>query len=124
MFEVTKFGKGWALKKYDHVIFMDNLSEVIEVRTAVDKIIDGLAAKAIPTPIDDDAVITTGDALRIAESDGYELPRRTIATALERGNIEAEKNGSRWQINQASFMVWYETWKAMQDRKGEHESSE
>ena len=113
-YEIGTHSKGWFARRRigGEMILMNGLDELIELRTALNRIVDQLAAKSFAAPLDDDVVITTGEALAIAESEGYEIPRSSLDTAIARGVVKAEKEGNRWQLNKASFAKWFEGWKA------------
>ncbi len=118
-FEVVKTETGWLIrnKGTSDIVLMQGLGEVIEARDILNGIISGIAAKAVAPPPDESAVITSGEAMKLASDEGYKLSNRSILSAIEQGNIEGEKVGNKWQMNQASFMDWYRGWKRAKDKK-------
>jgi hypothetical protein len=56
--------------------------------------------------------ITTFNAIRLAQAEGYDLPTTTVTNACIRGTIpNTKKLAGRWRMPKAEFDIWYAEWK-------------
>jgi hypothetical protein len=64
-------------------------------------------------------IVTTQQALQMAEEAGFHLITQTINSACMRGQIAgAHKPKGRWRMPRQEFLIWFEDWKLKQGRQG------
>ena len=110
--KVRKSADKFVLIEDTQVFLFDDLGKLIAAKAALTDFIDKLAYESI-IDIDSerDNEITTTQAMEYAESQGYNLVRRTVSSACERGQITgAHQVGSRWMMPEKSFLAWFDGW--------------